>query len=101
MQKLTLLAGAALLTINTASFAGADTQAMIDQATAAHNRAKSVGFVWRDHSGKYTDQMIKMAEEALKKGDAATASKYAQRARDLAHLAYRQYTQQQKAGPRF
>ncbi|MGD8525447.1 MAG: LysM peptidoglycan-binding domain-containing protein [Thioalkalispiraceae bacterium] len=64
---------------------GGDPAAAIAAAKAANERAKAEGYEWRD-----TGKLIKKAEEAMKKGDNATAIKLADQAREQAEMAVKQ-----------
>lgn len=62
----------------------------IAEAEAAIKKAKSLDWIWRD-----TEKELKKAKEALAKGDEAGAIKLANKARDEAELAVKQYYYEQ------
>ena len=62
-----------------------DPAAAIEAAKAANEKAKAENYEWRD-----TGKIIKKAEEAMKKGDNATAIKLANQARKQAEDAVKQ-----------
>ena len=62
----------------------------IAEAEAAIKKAKSLDWIWRD-----TEKDLKMAKEALAKGDEEKAIKLANTARDQAELAVKQYYYEQ------
>lgn len=64
---------------------GGDPAAAIAAAKAANDRAKAEGYEWRD-----TGKLIKKAEDAMKKGDNATAIKLANKAKKQADDAVKQ-----------
>ncbi|MEJ2141693.1 MAG: LysM peptidoglycan-binding domain-containing protein [Gammaproteobacteria bacterium] len=64
---------------------GGDPAAAIAAAKAANERARAENYEWRD-----TGKIIKQAEEAMKKGDNATAIKLANQARKQAEDAVKQ-----------
>ena len=80
-----------------ANAAQGDPAQLIEEAKAAIAKVDAEGYAWRD-TGKVLDQ----AEQALAKGDKATAGKLAARALQQASVAYDQYARYyQSAGPRF
>ena len=92
---LLVLAAAGAIAAN-AKPSDADVDKAITAATAALNKADSVGFAWRD-----TAKMIKSAEAAASKGDTAKAMALAEKARKQGESAYQQYLDQRNAGPSF
>jgi hypothetical protein len=75
---------------------GAETEQAIADARAAHEAADAVGFAWRD-----TATIIKMAEEAAKKGDDARAQQLAEIARFQGEAAIAQSRREPEKPPEF
>ncbi|MDJ0807056.1 MAG: SoxXA-binding protein [Gammaproteobacteria bacterium] len=71
----------------------AKAQQMIDDADKARKKAASVESEWRD-----TGKMIKMAKEALKKGDSVKAMQLAAKAHKQGVLGYQQAMAQKDQG---
>ncbi|UCE89590.1 MAG: SoxXA-binding protein [Pseudomonadota bacterium] len=105
MKKLASLAIAIVVALMLSACAGGekapavsaeDAQAAIAAAKDATNKAKSVGYEWRD-----TGKVIKGAEAALKEGKVEDAIKLANKAKRQSENAYAQYEANKGAGPRY
>ena len=99
MKKIAMLAAATLLlgacaTAPTSTME--DAKAAIDMAKEETAMAAKVNYEWRD-----TGNIIKQAEEAMKKEDYATAVKLANKAKNQSSNALLQYEEQKNAKPRF
>lgn len=68
---------------------------LIKEAEAAIKKADAAGGSWRDSKSKH----IKAAKAALSKGDLATAKKKAMQAKFEGEAAYQQAMSQKNAGP--
>lgn len=88
-----LLATVLLAASSTAVMAGDDLASVLKQAVAENDKAKAVGFEWRDTA--------KIIEKAKEEKDAAKAIKLAKKALKQAQLAQKQAEVAKDAGPRF
>jgi len=100
MNKITMLAAAAVLTLS-ACAAGPthnknDAMGAINAAEHETSRASKVGHEWRD-----TGKLIKKAKAAMKKEDYDTAVKLANKAKRQSSSALQQYQEQKNAGPKY
>ena len=68
-------------------------QQALDAAEAAYKKAMSVNYVWTN-----SEDLMKAAKEAAKKGELDKATSLAQQSREMSELAYSQYQDQKDAG---
>ncbi len=93
-MKFKILLASLLLAASTTSVqAGDDLASILKEAAAENDKAKAVGFEWRD-----TGKMLKKAKEEK---DPEKALKLAKKALQQAKLAQQQAEAQKDAGPRF
>lgn len=98
MKKMLLIVATSLLILSgSANAAGkTDAEAAIAAATAALDKAKAVGFEWRD-----SRKLLKKAESITKKGEYNQAVKLANTAKKQGEDAVKQAAAQKNAGPQF
>lgn len=91
LSTLTLVGGLALASALPLSATAASADQALSQAESAIEDAKANNWIWRD-----TEKVYKAAKAAAEKGDTDKAIKLANKAREHAELAIKQYHLEQK-----